>query len=306
MAKQGQKSASKAKAETKAQSGNIDPAIVILDETREAVKAGERSYVIIAENCFKIREGELYRKLGKGYENLTQYFTEELGISKSKGYYFKDIGQMMHAYKIKREDALEIGWSKMRELSKVINPDNMTDLVQKAKSMNIDNLQEEVKRIRLRSGSGAGGAVAGQPEEYMRYSFKLLDSEYKLVQSAIDTAYGELKEEGATDRKGFLLSHICDQWLSDPAHYDVGPLEARIRHLEERYDVKLMLVPKDEVGEDDEREIDEYQGGDDGPTSGEDFGMEDAAGLDADSQKEIEDILNVAGRTNPDYRLEMI
>ena len=189
----------------------------------------------------------------------------------------------------------------MKELARVITPDNKDDLLKKAENMSIDNFQEEIKRITKLKGGG-GGSVDGEPEEYIRHAFKLKDSEHKIIQAAIDAARAELGDAKDTDRQGFLLSHICDQWLSDPAHYDVGPLEARIKHLEDRYDVKIMQVPKDEMSDGDpDGDMEAHEGNDDPTETEEEF----VVGLDESDQQEIEKILDVAGRTNPDLRYEV-
>lgn len=288
-AKQAQKSVSKKKQDVEVQSGAVDQNAVLLDKTIELAKDISKNYVTLAENVYRISDKEVFR--ARGHDNLVEFFQDGLGISKSHGYYLRDIGKMMEIYSVDHDQALRIGWTKLKELTKIITPKNKKDLLERAEKLPVDELQAYVKKIKK---SGAGGKP-GKPEEYTRMSFKLKDSEWKIIQAAMETAKAEFEGEEFQDNAGFILAHICSEWHSDPAHYDSGPLEDRVKLLEERYGVKIEYNDaEDEDPEDPDADGENYDPGDD-----------DLGGIDEDQQKELDGLLGTASRTNPDLKMIM-
>lgn len=145
------------------------------------------------------------------YESFKEFVEHQFGISYRKAMYFKTIYERIMNSGVPLEDILSLGWTKVRDLSEIINKDNYDKWIEHAKEMNTIQLRDEIKAAKMAALSGGENV---EPVEGVKkvttFSCKVHEDQKETINLAIEKA----KEEGGTEFAGVALEGICIAYMS--------------------------------------------------------------------------------------------
>lgn len=91
-------------------------------------------------------EKEYWKKLG--YESFSDFIAQEnFSFSRRTAYNYMDLWDMYVKWRIKYEEFVSIPYSKLLAIKNVINEENLSDWLAKAKELSRTDLQLEVKEV---------------------------------------------------------------------------------------------------------------------------------------------------------------
>ena len=121
----------------------------------------------VAELLWQVNRDKLYRKVGRGYETLAEYVSDEFGMSERRGRYFVEIWEY---YGVRWRECPEmlagvrqLGWSVAKELIGVVTPANYREWYAKAEVVGVVTIRA-AKRAALKERVDRGelGALPGR------------------------------------------------------------------------------------------------------------------------------------------------
>lgn len=163
-----------------------------------------------------------------GAKSFREYLEKELGFAYRKSMYLVQIYKNLVNAGVSWEHIKSIGWTKMKEISDLINSDNVEDWVAKAKDMTVLQLIAYVKSVKLGdSDPSEKGGKSEASHAITTMTFKLHPDQRDVVEQALDTA----KNNHGTDVGTVALQKICETYLTDDAPAQM--LEAPAASMEE-------------------------------------------------------------------------
>jgi hypothetical protein len=105
---------------------------------------------------------------------------------------------------------MEIGWTKAKEIARVMDEGNAEDLVELAQESTVEDLKDSIKES---YSSGTGGSPAVRK---VKFSFSLEASDAVLITNYIEDA----KEQLGADNLNEVFEHIVTEWASE--HLEVS------------------------------------------------------------------------------------
>jgi len=102
-----------------------------------------------------------------------------------------------------------IGWTKISMLLNVLSQENVDQWVAKAKALDIDSLNKEIKEARA-AEAGSESAEPNEGAKTKQKLFKFHDDQLDTVQNAIDM----MKEQLPTEHENVAIEHICALYLT--------------------------------------------------------------------------------------------
>lgn len=107
----------------------------------------------VAELLWQVNRDRLYRKIGRGYDTLAEYVSDEFGMSERRGRYFVEIWEY---YGVRWRECPEmlagvrqLGWSVAKELVGVVTPANYREWYEKAEAVGVVTIRA-AKRAALK------------------------------------------------------------------------------------------------------------------------------------------------------------
>jgi hypothetical protein len=178
----------------------------------------ENSYFELARRLYVVYENDFYKEWG--YKDFEEYCQKELNFSERKGRYLVSVWRYLvieNQFGTKELEMLkDVGWTKMRTLIRVINKENLADWIEQAKKLTADELNVKTKQALLEQLS-EGEEVEGEiVKEVKRFSCTLVDDQIKVVDKAFEIA----EKIAKSDKKGYLLTLICLDFLSTKTGID--------------------------------------------------------------------------------------
>jgi len=132
---------------------------------RKAAEAVKRDETVLAFYLKELKERKLYRELG--YSSAVHYAAVACGFSDRKARYLLYIGERLERFRKVREAFLagRIGWTKVRELLKIVSPRTEEELLTRAVDLTNRELEALValkkrERAREKRDSLAAGSIA--------------------------------------------------------------------------------------------------------------------------------------------------
>jgi Tfp pilus assembly major pilin PilA len=114
----------------------------------------------------------------------------------------------------------EVGWTKLKEIAKILTQDNVEDWVEKAKVVNTLTLQDMVKK-EAASAEGADASQSAETEKVTTKTFKVHAGQKEVIEAAIKKA----KETSGTDVDTMALEYICSDYLAGSASSSKTPAQ---------------------------------------------------------------------------------
>ena len=108
------------------------------------------SYLYLGAELKRIKEEKLYSYLGESpeYESFDAYVSSK-NIEMRKAYYLMQIHEVfILKYGFKPEELFEIPWTSLRCLLPITRPENVKELVEKARNLSRTHLEMEVKALK--------------------------------------------------------------------------------------------------------------------------------------------------------------
>lgn len=145
----------------------------------------------------------------EGFESFKAMLEAKYGLQYRKAMYLIGIYNDLVINQIPWEKVKNIGWTKLKEISGVLTPDNVDEWVSKAVAMTVLQLQDAVKAYG-KAGSGED-ATTGYTVTSMvtTLTFKVHTDQKETVRSALDKAKAEVNTEFDT----VALESICVAYL---------------------------------------------------------------------------------------------
>jgi len=142
-----------------------------------------------------------------GCETFKEYVNTKVALHYRKVMYLIEIHVCLVDNKIEWDTVKSIGWTKLKELVKVLTPDNVEDWVAKAKVMTTLQLKDAVK-AHLASLNG-GEEDPGITSDVTTMTFKVHADQKEQIRLALDKAKAELNTEVDT----VALEGLCTAYL---------------------------------------------------------------------------------------------
>ncbi len=147
------------------------------------------------------------------HESFRAKVEAEFEMKYRKADYLIEIYDNLVASGVKWNDIKEVGWSKMKEISHLITPENVEEWVEKCQTMNRDTLINEVKMMDADDGDDIGSKLskAGKAESVVStMSFKVHADQKETITLALE----KVKDIDSTYVSGVALEYICQDFLS--------------------------------------------------------------------------------------------
>ena len=163
-----------------------------------------------ASNDYRVG-GLLYRVQKNGwwkdeYQSFKECIEKEFGLSYRKAMYLMDIYNGLSEADITWDSVKDIGWSKLKELVKVINTDNLDYWIDKAKSYTVLGLRHLVKEELQKKQ----GTAPDEPSKNVSmFTAQVHEDQKETITTALDKAKGDL----LTESTGVALDAICMSFL---------------------------------------------------------------------------------------------
>ena len=171
-----------------------------------------------------------------GKRGFADYVKTELDIDYRKAMYLIDIYKTFRALGIDETQFAGVGWSKAKELTGIATPENIQEVLSKARELSKDALISWVRDEFVTEGTEGSGS-GGTRVRRIRLNFALFEDQAETVNRAIEAG----KAKVGNDDLAQALEYICAEWLQTAEGVDV-PLEDALRHLEAKYGVRLATV----------------------------------------------------------------
>jgi len=248
----------------------------IRKKAQELVQSLESGYMELAEilyNVFdKTRGGKptgdpLYKAWG--YDTFAEYVDAELGIGVRKAqrlrYIWFRLEVELSDLDAKLKDrVIALGWSKARELVRMLTLQNAVEWIDKAEKLSFVELEEAVRQHLLwvteerekaeKAGDDPAEVEKGTPEQSLdpakSFQCKLYKDQMEMVTAAMKRA-AELAGKGSIhEKKGHLLTLICTDFLATN-NFTTASVEDKLRYIAKIEDVLgLKFVVTDADGTD--------------------------------------------------------
>lgn len=158
------------------------------------------------------------------FENFKAYVESECGIQYRKAIYLIQIYNGLVASGVKWEDVKHLGWTKLKELSSILTPDNVGEWVGLAEGMTVLQLQEHIKSATAAPNSDAKPDDDAEAKQVTTMTFKLHTDQKETVREALDKA----KHEVGTEFDAVALESIALNFLGGESKLQSVPTLAEL------------------------------------------------------------------------------
>ena len=213
----------------------------IRKRARSLVKSINQGYMELAEILHTVWatpiNGEAHNAcvtVAWGYENYVEWAEEELGLHKRKAERLKAIWHHLHVTlegKLDRRTKKRIvalGWTKVRELIRVMDADNAEQWIEVAENLNYNELCEVIRRaLEDQEKEDQAKAVGGSDDDDDDEDFKGADppddlDRFKEVsfllspeqKANVELALERAEQLASSPKRGHLLDLICTDFIS--------------------------------------------------------------------------------------------
>lgn len=207
-------------------------------EVVSARDAVENGYFDLAVLLHKVYDLTLFVEWG--YEDWPSYVEGELDLNIRSVQYM--IGIADHFGKMDQEIqdwVRSIGWSKAKELTKRVTPENWTEWKKKIAGKSVRQIQDMLKAEKA-AEAGEDAKVKEDGEKPVRVAFSLFAEQAAVVQQALD----QCKSDADSDKDGNALTLICQDYLAQGG----SSLSERLETIEKTFGVKVVAIKTEEDG----------------------------------------------------------
>ena len=222
---------------------------LLREEAIDAKNMVERGYMKLARCLYDIYKQNVYTKWD--YITFEGYVDAELQINYRKAMYLIEIYNKAKMLDMDMERLEKLGWTKARELLKVVDQQNADEWMSTAENSTVKELNIQIRQEKDKSE--LSGSVIDEVPTITSVTFKMGMVEHGLLKDALDESQRLIN---STDPV-LALANICMEWAEMKGVVPLQtPLEDRILFMEKAYGVKLVVSGKaSSLGEDDDDEF---------------------------------------------------
>lgn len=147
--------------------------------------------------------------MDKGFENFRAFVENECGIAYRKSMYLIQIYNGLVASGVKWDAVKHLGWTKLKELSTILTPENVDEWVGIAENMTVIQLQEHIKQATAASDKADKPLESSDAKKTTTMTFKLHEDQKATIREALD----KVKHETGTDSDTVALEHMSLDYL---------------------------------------------------------------------------------------------
>jgi len=147
------------------------------------------------------------KKWFEGFDSFKDLVQDKFGLHYRKATYLIEIYRNLIEKQIPWSEVKGLSWTKLKEISKVLTPKNVTGWVKKANSMTVIQLMEAVKQS-AKAGAGSDAVNITTPEVSVM-QFKVHGDQKKVIRTALD----KVKKETKTDFDTVALFNLSQGYL---------------------------------------------------------------------------------------------
>lgn len=155
-----------------------------------------------------IQGNHFWKNYGE-FTSFKDYVTLKVGMEYRKALYLISNYTALVEAEVKWEDFKDIGWSKLKEINRIITKENAKEWLDKARMYTIIQLQVLVKQA-MAGTLAADEQVMVDPTTLTSLNFKVHADQKESIKMAIDKA----KLEAGTEYDAVALDAICLNYLS--------------------------------------------------------------------------------------------
>lgn len=161
--------------------------------------------------------------MDKGFENFRAFVESSCGIQYRKAMYLVQIYNGLVESGVEWSKVGHLGWTKLKELSSILTPENVDEWVGIAENMTVLQLQEHIKAqtagVAKGESSEKGEAVEGAAAKTTTMTFKLHEDQKQTIREALD----KCKHETGTEHDSVALEHIALDYLGGESKLKTVP-----------------------------------------------------------------------------------
>ncbi len=176
------------------------------------IEQGEESYFKLGGVLSLIQVNHWY----KPYPSLREFIESECGMEYRRAMYWVATYNYLVESKVPFAKVTGLGWTKLKEIAKVISPENVDHWVKIAKEQNTATLIETVRHsLAAAAGTSAAALEDGSSpitKTVTVMTFKVHEDQAANINAAIEKA----KEEGSTQVATVALEYMCLSYLGGP------------------------------------------------------------------------------------------
>ena len=126
---------------------------------------------------------------------------------------------------VPEEKVKGLGWTKLKEISAIINPENVDEWVERAKGMTVIQLIDYIKQMKKVKSTEGDVKAPKESSTLATITFKVHADQKETIKQAIEKAMGEAN----TEHQNVALDHICTSYIEGK----VGKVKKVTQTLEE-------------------------------------------------------------------------
>lgn len=212
----------------------MERAETIRASVREAVRAVDRSYLELADGLAEIYHQKYFETWG--FTNFESYCTSELDFTYRKAKFLIEIWDKVQGYNISRDRIERIGWTKMKDIVKVMNDENYEEWLQRAEEMSVSQLSAQLSELKVEGSSGTTVV-----------RLRMNAAEAAIIMEAVEAA----KKLVNSDNDVSALEMICQDWMEAHGHSpEKVSLEQHLAYLNKVYGVNVVAMDLEDAPED--------------------------------------------------------
>lgn len=173
-----------------------------LKDAHELAERVEHDYFRLGGILRRIYENSWF----DGHESFGAYVAAEFGFQERKAKYLMKIYENLVDKMIPWEKVSVLGWTKLKDLSEILTPENVDEWVAKAEPITVFELQQLLKGDKTDS-SGTSGKTTS---DITPVKFQFKPDALETVQTALAKAKGET----GTEYDSVAIENICSGYLS--------------------------------------------------------------------------------------------
>ncbi|QIG76864.1 putative ribonuclease E/G family protein [Rhizobium phage RHph_Y1_11] len=187
----------------------------------------------------RINEDGWYKELG--YATFREYIDNTQSVGYRTAMYWTAIYHDLVNSGVSYASVASVKWSKLKEIAKVINPDNVDDWVKKANESTIDTLKLLIANYKSGDKQAIAGQLSTPPENAITtMQFKVHGDQRENIEAALEKA----KKDANTDVNTVALEYICIAFNSNAVAskpQKAVPLSAQLASLDLQEAAQMLL-----------------------------------------------------------------
>lgn len=230
----------------------LSPQDLLREDAIRARDMIESGYMLLAKCLYDIYHQDVFSTYWN-YDSFEDYIDKEIQIAYRKAMYLVEIYGKAKLLNMDMERLERMGWSKARELIRVVDESNVSEWMDRAENCTVKELNIQVKKEKDKTSDKS--SIVEEAPIITTITFKLGMAEHAII----DDALQESKSLINSNDLALALANICQEWMETkgvvPQH---STLEDHIAHLQQVYGRKLVIsgMAPAETAEDSDDEDD--------------------------------------------------